>query len=131
MPGQVNPITHHRRNAMLTRTHALALSLTLGASLAAGSLLLGPVLAQEAATPAVPPAVAAAATPAATPAPATLTLRQVLDKLEAAGYTHFQKIEHERTYFEVEATDPQGQRVELDIDAVTGEILKMEVESPK
>ena len=112
---------------MLTRTHALALSLTLGASLAAGSLILGPVFAQQAAPPAVEPAASAATTPA----PATMTLRQVLDKLEAAGYRHFQKIEQERTYFEVEATNPQGQRVELDVDAVTGEILKMEVESAK
>jgi hypothetical protein len=116
---------------MLNRTHALALSLTFGASLAAGSLLLGPVFAQDAATPTTQPAVESAATAAPTPAPATLTLRQVLDKLEAAGYRQFQKIEQERTYFEVEATNPQGQRVELDIDAVTGEILKTEVESPK
>ena len=116
---------------MLTRTHALALSLTLGASLAASSLLLGPVFAQQAATPASPPAVEPAASAATTPAPATLTLRQVLDKLEAAGYQHFQKIEQERTYFEVEATNPQGQRVELDVDAVTGEILKTEVKGPK
>ena len=124
---------------MLTRTHALSLSLTLGASLAAGSLLLGPVFAQQAATPAAQSAAQLAAQPAVEPAasattlpsPATLTLRQVLDKLEAAGYRHFQKIEQERTYFEVEATNAQGQRVELDVDAVTGEILKMEVESPK
>jgi hypothetical protein len=109
---------------------SFALSLTFGATIAAGSLLLGPVFAQDAAPPAAQPAVGAEATTATTPAPATLTLRQVLDKLEAAGYRQFQKIEHERAYFEVEATNPQGQRVELEIDAVTGEILKTEVESP-
>jgi uncharacterized membrane protein YkoI len=55
----------------------------------------------------------------------------VLDKLEAAGYTDFREIEREKNKYEVKATDPQGQRVELDVDPVTGEVLKTEVKRSK
>jgi len=60
-----------------------------------------------------------------------LTMQQVQTRLEAAGYRDFEKIERERNKFEVKATDQQGQRVELDIDPMTGEILKTEVKRSK
>ena len=61
----------------------------------------------------------------------TLTMQQVLTKLEAAGYTDFREIEREKNKYEVKATDPQGQRVELDVDPVTGDVLKTEVKRSK
>ena len=61
----------------------------------------------------------------------TLTMQQVLTKLEAAGYRDFEKIDRERNKYEVKATDAQGQRVELDLDPITGDILKTEVKRNK
>lgn len=91
---------------------------------------------------AIAPAFAQNAAPAATPATATapaapaaqsnwMSLKDVQTKLEAAGYTDFREIEREKNKYEVKATDPQGQRVELDVDPVTGDILKTEVKRSK
>ena len=60
-----------------------------------------------------------------------LTMQQVLTKLEAAGYRDFREIERDKNKYEVKATDPQGQRVELDVDPVTGDVLKTEVKRSK
>ena len=88
---------------------------------------------------AIAPAFAQNAAPAATPAAATapvaqsnwMSLKDVQTKLEAAGYTDFREIEREKNKYEVKATDPQGQRVELDVDPVTGDVLKTEVKRSK
>ena len=88
---------------------------------------------------AIAPAFAQNAAPAATPAAATapvaqsnwMSLKDVQTKLEAAGYTDFREIEREKNKYEVKATDPQGQRVELDVDPVTGDVLKTEVKRAK
>ncbi|MFZ2288057.1 MAG: PepSY domain-containing protein [Halopseudomonas yangmingensis] len=64
-------------------------------------------------------------------APQWMTLQQVHQQLEAAGYSNFEKIEREDDGYEVKATDPQGQRVELDLHPVTGEILKVEIKRRK
>ncbi len=80
---------------------------------------------------AIAPAFAQNASPAVTSAaPAQsnwLSIKDVLNKLEAAGYTDFREVERDRNKYEVKATDPQGQRVELDVDPLTGDILKTEV----
>ena len=60
-----------------------------------------------------------------------LRVQQVLTKLEAAGYRDFEKIDRERNKYEVKATDAQGQRVELDLDPITGDILKTEIKRNK
>ena len=60
-----------------------------------------------------------------------MSLKDVQTKLEAAGYTDFREIEREKNKYEVKATDPQGQRVELDVDPVTGDVLKTEVKRSK
>lgn len=60
-----------------------------------------------------------------------MSLQELQSKLVAAGYRDFEKIERERTKYEVKATDPQGQRVELDVDPMTGDILKTEVRRKK
>ena len=88
---------------------------------------------------AIAPAFAQTATPAATPAAATtpaaqsnwLSIKDVLTKLEAAGYRDFREVEPDKDKYEVKATDPQGQRVELDVDPVTGDVLKTEVKRSK
>lgn len=88
---------------------------------------------------AIAPAFAQSVTPAASPAAATtpaaqsswMSLKDVQTKLEAAGYTDFREIERDKNKYEVKATDPQGQRVELAVDPVTGEILKTEVKRNK
>ena len=88
---------------------------------------------------AIAPAFAQNAAPAATPAAATapaaqsnwLSIKDVLGKLEAAGYRDFREVEREKDKYEVKATDPQGQRVELDVDPVTGDVLKTEVKRSK
>jgi hypothetical protein len=60
-----------------------------------------------------------------------MSLQDLHSKLAAAGYRDFEKIERERTKYEVKAIDPQGQRVELDVDPVTGDILETEVKRKK
>ena len=88
---------------------------------------------------AIAPAFAQTTAPAATPATATapaaqsnwLSIKDVLGKLEAAGYTDFREVERDKNKYEVKATDPQGQRVELDVDPVTGDVLKTEVKRAK
>jgi len=75
------------------------------------------------------------ASPAAATTPAAqsswMSLKDVQTKLEAAGYTDFREIERDKNKYEVKATDPQGQRVELDVDPVTGDVLKTEVKRSK
>jgi hypothetical protein len=84
---------------------------------------------------AIVPAFAQDAAPAATSAaPAQsnwLSIKDVLNKLEAAGYSDFREIDLDKNKYEVKATDPQGQRVELDVDPVTGDVLKTEVKRSK
>lgn len=52
-----------------------------------------------------------------------LTIPQVHQTLEAAGYRSIEKIERERGGYEVRATDRQGERVKLYLNPQTGEIL--------
>jgi len=66
------------------------------------------------------PAAAVGAAPKGKP----LTIMQLHDKLEAAGYRNIQKIETQRDRFEVYATNREGQHVELDVDIVTGQVLR-------
>lgn len=60
-----------------------------------------------------------------------LTIPQLHDRLEAAGYTAIDDIESEKDGYEVKATDREGRRVELDVHPVTGEVLKTETKSDK
>ena len=84
---------------------------------------------------AIAPAFAQNAAPAATStAPVQsnwMSIKDVLNKLEAAGYRDFREVERDDNRYEVKATDPQGQRVELDVDPVTGDVLKTEVKRSK
>ena len=60
-----------------------------------------------------------------------MTMEQVQTKLESTGYRDFEKFERDSDKYEVKATDAQGRRVELDVDPVTGDILKTEVKRSK
>lgn len=55
-----------------------------------------------------------------------LPLDQVLARLRTAGYSDIREVEHEGGQYEVESQDAQGQRVELYLDARTGEVMKEE-----
>ena len=109
---------------MRATTLIATLALT-GGLIGAGAAIV-PAFAQNAATPAT------ATAPAAPAAQSNwMSLKDVQTKLEAAGYTDFREIEREKNKYEVKATDPQGQRVELDVDPVTGDVLKTEVKRAK
>lgn len=104
------------------RIKPLLLTLPLG-SILAGSVLIAPALAEDTAT------VASTQPPAAQVTP--LTIRQVYDKVEAAGFSDIIEIERESDVFEVKAIDPQGKKAKLKVDLVTGEILKTESKAKK
>lgn len=57
-----------------------------------------------------------------------LSISQVASRLETAGYRNITEVERERSGYEVEATNPEGARVELRIDGDTGEILRSSVD---
>ncbi|SSW73941.1 hypothetical protein AVE30378_06289 [Achromobacter veterisilvae] len=98
---------------MMTRIQKTLAALAIGGSaLAAGA----PAFAQAAA----PQAPAAAAAPAP-----MLTIRQVYDKMEAAGYRNISEIERSSKHgYEVKAYDPQGQRVKLRVDPQSGAVTR-------
>ena len=96
---------------MRATTFVATLALT-GGQLAAGAALV-PAVAQSA--PAAPAA-----------QPAGMSMQALQTKLTAAGYRNFEEIERKRGRYEVKATDPKGQRVELYVDALTGDIVKSE-----
>lgn len=99
----------------MTRIQKTLAALAIGAS----ALVAGTAVQAQAATPA--PAAPAATTPAAP----MLTIRQVYDKMEAAGYRNISEIERSRKHgYEVKAYDPQGQRVKLYVDPQSGAVTR-------
>lgn len=108
------------------RATTLIATLALTGGLIGAGATIAPAFAQNAAP---------TATPAAATAPAAqanwMSPKDVQTKLEGAGYTDFREIERDKNKYEVKATDPQGQRVEMDVDPVTGDILKTEVKRSK
>lgn len=92
--------------------HAIHRSLVL---LAAGIALTWSVAQAQAPAPAAPQAPAAAA-----PAAPQLTLRDIYDRVEAAGYRDIREIEWDHGRYEVKASNTQGQRVKLYVNASTG-----------
>jgi uncharacterized membrane protein YkoI len=59
---------------------------------------------------------------------AELDVKQIIAKLEAAGYTRIHDVEKDDGVWEVEATNSAGQRVELDVDPVSGTVLREELD---
>ena len=72
------------------------------------------------------PAFAQSAPAAAASQPAGMSLQALQTRLTAAGHRDFEEIERKRGRYEVKATNPKGQRVELYVDALTGDIVKSE-----
>ncbi|MGE8569450.1 hypothetical protein D3C85_393930 [compost metagenome] len=99
----------------MTRIQKTLAALAIGAS----ALVAGTAVQAQTAAPA--PAAPAAVTPAAP----MLTIRQVYDKMEAAGYRNISEIERSRKHgYEVKAYDPQGQRVKLYVDPQSGAVTR-------
>jgi uncharacterized membrane protein YkoI len=88
------------------------------------ALLLGTAgLAAIAQAPSAPQAPQAPAAPAA-----TLSFQQVIDRVVAQGYSDVREVERKSDkLYEVKARDGQGRRVELYVDARSGEVLREEV----
>ena len=82
---------------------------------------LGLAMAQ-AQTPAAPVQGDATAGATMAPAGAELTIRDIYDRVEAAGYREIRKIEWEHGRYEVKARDAQDQRVKLYVDGSSGEV---------
>ena len=57
-----------------------------------------------------------------------LSMEAITEKLSAAGYTDIDDIEVEHGLFEVDARDPEGNRVELKINPVTGDVIGLKRE---
>ncbi|ERJ20831.1 Peptidase propeptide [Salinisphaera shabanensis E1L3A] len=75
----------------------------------------------------VGPAVAFAQNDVSTGADANMkSIADVVQMLESQDYTQIDEIDRDMDRYDVEATDPAGQRVELTIDANSGEILRSE-----
>ncbi|QXW19928.1 PepSY domain-containing protein [Comamonas aquatica] len=76
------------------------------------------------------PTAPAAATAATAPQAASkvqqpsLNIRQIYDRLDAAGYRELQEIEWSDGRYEVKGMNAQGQRVKLEVDGNTGEVLR-------
>lgn len=103
-------------------THLFSV-LLISAGIVTGGALLTPVFAQNASTTSVG---------ASAPSSADwLSIPQVIQRLEASGYRDFEEIERESDGYEVKAIDPEGRRVEIDVDPITGEVLKTEVKRDK
>ncbi len=96
-----------------TPTARLRLSaLGVGAAMALG--------AAQAQTPAAAPAPASAA--ATAPAGPQLTIRDIYDRMEAAGYRDIREIEYANGRYEVKARNAQGARVKLYVNATSGAV---------
>lgn len=102
----------------IMRKSSVLATLALAAGIAGTTVLAAPVLAQGAA-------------PAAPAARAVLGIPEIHQRLTAAGYTDIDEIDRERDRYEVKATDREGRRVELDVDAATAEVLRTEVKRSK
>lgn len=66
------------------------------------------------------PATAPAAVQA--PAAAPLTVRDIYDRMDAAGYRDIREIEWDHGRYEVKAGNAQGERVKLYVNATTGAV---------
>ncbi|ROO26387.1 PepSY domain-containing protein [Salinisphaera orenii] len=56
----------------------------------------------------------------------SMGIPDVVKSLEGEGYTQIESVEHEANRYEVDATAPNGHRVELEVDENSGEILHSE-----
>lgn len=95
--------------------------------LSAAALLAGLAAGAIAQTTPAAPAPAPAAQAASTVPGPQLNIRQVYDRLEAAGYRDLREVEWSDGRYEVKARNAQGERVKLDVDGSTGAVLRSRV----
>ena len=88
------------------------------AAIAAGTAVTWGIA--QAQAPSTPATQAPAATTA--PAAAQLPVRDVYDRVEAAGYRDIREIEWDHGRYEVKASNAQGERVKLYVNATTGAV---------
>lgn len=95
-------------------------------ALALAAMLGGTALAQgaPAATPAAAPGLSTVAPANGIPA---LTIRQVYDRLETAGYRDLREIEWDDYHYDVKGRNAQGVRVKLEVDGQTGAVLRSRI----
>lgn len=73
-------------------------------------------------------AVTAQAPATAPPTSAAMNFQQVVERIAAQGYSDVREIERKSDkLYEIKARNAQGQRVELHVDARSGEVLREEV----
>ena len=80
----------------------------------------------QATTPAAPAPQASPAAKAVSQGP-QLTIRQIYDRVEAAGYRAQREIEWSDGRYEVKASNAQGERVKLEVDGNTGAVLRSRI----
>lgn len=85
---------------------------------AATAALAGGIAQAQAPTPAP----AAAPMAATAPVAPQLSIRDIYDRMEAAGYRDMREIEFSKGRYEVKARNAQGERVKLYVNASTGAI---------
>ncbi|WP_303907648.1 PepSY domain-containing protein [Thiohalomonas denitrificans] len=73
----------------------------------------------------------AAAAPVTAQAENWLTIPAIYDKVIAAGYRDIDEIEREDNGYEVKAVSPEGQRVELRVDPVSGDVVDARAKDEK
>lgn len=107
---------------MSNRIKQSVIALTLGAAVATAGL----AFAQAGTAPAGSGVILAQAATAqgASPNAARLTLRDIYDRVEAAGYTDIREIDRENGRYEVKANNAEGRAVKLYVDSVDGKIIK-------
>lgn len=80
-------------------------------------------------------AFAASSTDAGAKATATsekwLTIPAIYDKVTAAGYSDINEIERGRDGYQIKATGPEGERVKLFVDPLSGEVLDVKAKKHK
>ncbi|HMM53500.1 MAG TPA: PepSY domain-containing protein [Candidatus Desulfobacillus sp.] len=54
-----------------------------------------------------------------------LSIRDIYDRMEAAGYRDLREIDYSHGRYEVKASDAQGGRVKLDVNADTGAVERV------
>jgi hypothetical protein len=106
------PTAHQPEIARMTLKRILP-ALAIGLALGAASTWVTPAFSDDKRAPA-----------AAGPADRQwLSIPQIVDKLEAAGYRNIEKIEREHGNYEVRATNRDGKRSKLYVHPQTGEVI--------
>lgn len=102
----------------MTRTKTFLSALAIAAGISAGAAFVAPAIAQDSSAP-------------ARERSDWLTIPQIHERVEAAGYPDISEVERERNGYEVKAIDRDGRRVELDVDPRSGEVTDVETKRDK